>query len=142
MDNDAKPRILIVDDEQDIRDMLSRHFRFLGYDVFGTASNGIEALQILKKERVEVVISDLIMPKMNGVDLLKEIKTQYPMVHVIIITGYVTLNNLLTAMRRGADTCIFKPLDDLTELEEAVDHAVNQLKMWQNKLKTLMNMKR
>ncbi len=143
MSSDAsenKPKILIVDDEEEIRDMLSRHFRFLGYLV-DTAEDGVAALKIMRKERTEVVISDIKMPNMNGIELLDEIRRGFPMTHVIIITGYVTLENLLAAMRRGADTCIFKPFNDMTELEEAVDNAVANLRMWKQKLKTLIDMK-
>lgn len=136
----GKPRVLVVDDEEEIRGMLSRHFRFLGYDVL-TAANGKEALRLLCKNRTEVVVSDIKMPVMDGIELLKEVKTQYPMIHVVIITGHVTLDNLLAAFRRGADTCVFKPLNDLAELETAVANAVGHLKTWQRKLKELREIK-
>lgn len=140
MDNKSKASLLVVDDEVEIQQMLSRHFRFLGYDV-ETASNGREALELLAKRRTEVIISDIKMPELDGIELLKLIKEQHPMSHVIIITGYVTLDNLLAVFRRGADTCVFKPLNDLTELETAVSRAVDQLKDWQNKLKQLKTLK-
>jgi len=132
--------ILVVDDEADIREMLSRHFRFEGYEVL-EAGNGIEALSILKKKRIEVVITDINMPKMTGVELLKRLKNEYPMVQPIVITGHVTMENLLAALKHGAATCVFKPLDDMKELEDAVKRAVDHLKMWQNKLKELQSMK-
>ena len=137
---DSKPRILIVDDEENIVKALARHYKFLGYNV-SCATNAEEALSLLASERTEVVISDIKMPGMDGLDLLKEIRSQYPMTRVIMITGYVTLDNLLSAFRRGADTCIFKPLNDLTELEVAVSRAVDQLKDWQCKLKQLKSLK-
>ena len=140
MENKSKASLLVVDDEVEIQQMLSRHFRFLGYDV-ETASNGREALELLAKKRTEVIISDIKMPQLDGIELLKIVKEQHPMSHVIIITGYVTLDNLLAVFRRGADTCIFKPLNDLTELEVAVSRAVDQLKDWQSKLKQLKSLK-
>ncbi len=135
-----QPNILIVDDEDNIREMLSRHFRFLGYDV-EEAANGQEALQRMAEKRFDVVISDISMPKMTGIELLEVIKREYPMTHFIIITGYVTMENVMACMRQGADTCIFKPIEDMTELEEAVKWAVDHLKRWQEKLKTLIHMK-
>ena len=119
--------------------MLSRHFRYLGFHV-ETASDGIEALEKLAKARTEVIISDIVMPQMDGVELLRTIRQQYPMIHTIMITGYVTLENALACMRHGADTCVFKPLEDLTELEEAVEFAVGRLKRWHEKLRMLQAM--
>ncbi|MBN1911461.1 MAG: response regulator [Pirellulales bacterium] len=124
-----KGHLLIVDDEAEIREMLSRHFRMLQYDV-DVARNGLEALAVLAMKRIEVVISDIRMPEMDGVSLLREIRKQYPMVHTIMITGYVTLENALACMRNQADTCIFKPLNDLGELEEAVETAMAALDRW------------
>jgi len=135
-----KPNLLIVDDEKNIRDMLSRHFRFLGYAVT-TAADGNAALQYMAEHRFEVVISDISMPVMDGIDLLRQIKKDFPMVHCIMITGYVTMENILACMRLGADTCVFKPLEDLTELESAVSNAVAELKHWQEKMKNLLHMK-
>ena len=132
--------LLIVDDEAEIREALSRHFRYLGYEV-RTASNGQEALAILEKERVGVIISDIVMPVMNGVDLLRTVRRDYPMVRVIIITGYVTQENVLACMRHHADICVFKPWPDLTELEEAVRDAFARIENWKRKLRLLLDMK-
>jgi DNA-binding NtrC family response regulator len=132
-------RLLIVDDETEIREMLSRHFRYLGFQV-DTACDGIEAMEKLAQARTEVIISDIVMPRMDGVELLRTVRQQYPMIHTIMITGYITLDNALECMRHGADTCVFKPLEDLTELEEAVEFAVGRLKRWQDKLRMLQAM--
>lgn len=141
MTQPSKPRLLVVDDEPHIREMLTRHLRLAGYEVISDPGNGEEALDILARERVEVVITDIMMPKMNGIELLRRIKKEYPMIQVIIITGYVNLENLLAAMRHGASACIFKPIEDMTELESAVAKAVDHLAGWQQKLKMLLSMK-
>ncbi len=140
MKETGQARLLIVDDEPHIQEMLARNFKFEGYDVM-TAGNGEEALEILKKNRIEVVISDIKMPVMDGIELLKRIRKDYQMVQVIIITGYVTMTNLLDALRHGAHTCIFKPITDLQELEDAVKNCVAHLKNWQQKLLTLQSIK-
>ncbi len=132
--------ILIVDDEEEIREMLARHFTFLDYDV-ETAGNGAEAIQVLNQKRIDIVITDILMPEMNGVELLEHIQNDAPMIHTIVITGYVTLENALSCMRLGAESFIFKPLQDLTELEDAVRQAENAMKTWQRKLRELRGLR-
>ncbi len=133
-------QLLIVDDEQEIREMLSRHFRYLGYDV-EVAANGREALQKLGEKKIDILVSDIMMPEMNGVELLKQVRAEYPMLRPIMITGQVTLQNALACMRYGADSCIFKPLTDLSILEKAVQDATNKNKYWMDVLKELKGMK-
>jgi DNA-binding NtrC family response regulator len=135
-----KARILIVDDEKEIRDMLSRHYKFNGYDT-ETAGSVDDALEILNTKMIQVVVSDIMMPGKTGIDLLKSIHENFPMIRVVMITGYVTLENALACMRKGADTCIFKPLGDLEELDEAVLRSVEWNERWQEKLRSLQRMK-
>lgn len=135
-----KVKILVVDDEPGIREMLQRHFRFLGFEV-DTAENGKIALEHLERERFDVVISDIMMPEMTGPEMLRKIRGEYPMVHVIMMTGYVTMDNALACMRLGADTLIFKPLEDLEELERAVENAVVHINHWLDLLKKLQSLK-
>jgi DNA-binding NtrC family response regulator len=131
--------LLIVDDEKAIRDMLARYFSFRGYEV-NTAENGQAALEILAYTRTDVVISDIVMPKMSGVDLLRQLRSQYPMLPVIVMTGCATMENVLACMRQRACTCIFKPFDNLQELDDAVMTAMEYLENWQNILRTLKAM--
>lgn len=121
--------LLVVDDEEEIREMLSRHFRFLGYDV-ETAGNGQEALQSMSTRKTDIVISDIRMPVMDGPELCLRIRRDYPMTRVIMITGQVTLENALACLRRGADHCVFKPLQDMQELEAAVERSATTLRNW------------
>jgi two-component system response regulator PilR (NtrC family) len=133
-------RILIVDDEEEIRNSLQRKFQLQGYEV-AVAANGIDACLELERNAYQVVISDIRMPGKNGVDLLRYIKREYPMTRVIMITGYVTLDNALACMRHGADTCIFKPFKDMDELDAAVTSALAYLDHWEKKLHDLRAMK-
>lgn len=130
------PRILVVDDEQGIRDMLERHFRFLGYEVL-RAGDGCEALAILDREPVDAVLTDLVMPAMDGVALMRALRQDHPALPFAVITGYVELSHLLTAMRLGAEDCLFKPFDDLGELEKAVERMVERGRRWKRKLAQL-----
>ena len=131
--------ILVVDDEADIRELLSRHFGYLGFHI-ETASNGREALEILGAKKIDILISDIMMPEMNGVELLKVVRNDYPLVRSIMITGYVTLENALACMRFGADSCVFKPLD-LPLLEAAVREAEEKIRYWIRILHELRGMK-
>ncbi len=135
-----KASLLIVDDETQIREMLSRHFRLMGFEAH-VAGNGREAIGVLESHKIDIVISDIMMPVMDGVELLRYIRQHCPMTHTIMMTGYVTLDNALTCMRLGADTLIFKPLEDMQLLETAVSSAMDAIRHWLELLKELQAMK-
>lgn len=137
---DVNAHLLIVDDETEICDALARHFKFLGYEV-DMAGNGREALDKLAARKFDVVISDIVMPVMNGVDLLRTIRREFPMVRVVVMTGYVTQENVMACMRHSAETCIFKPWPDIQEMEDAVAQAVKRTQIWKQKLRQLLEMK-
>jgi sigma-B regulation protein RsbU (phosphoserine phosphatase) len=105
-------RILIVDDDADTRLLLSRILAGKGYDVV-TAADGLEALAVLEKERIQLVISDWLMPKMDGLELCKRIRaSSFPgYVYVIILTAKDSKGELIAAMEAGADDYIAKPFD-------------------------------
>ncbi|MCL2485653.1 MAG: response regulator [Endomicrobia bacterium] len=127
-----KGKLLIVDDEQGIRELLVSEFSKLGYSVF-FAVNGEDAILKLQAEKADLIITDMKMPKVDGVDLLKFVKEHSPESEVIIITGYATVENALEAMHRGAYDFIQKPfnIDELVQLAEKA--------MEKNELKTLVS---
>lgn len=133
--------LLIVDDESKIREGLRRHFEFKGFKVF-TAANGAEALNALNETYCPIVISDIKMPVMDGLKLLREIRGQYPITKVIMITGQVTLDNIFTCMRLGAETAIYKPFVEMDELDQAVQRSLEAVIRWQKKLSQLLKMKK
>ena len=135
-----KVSLLIVDDEEQIRQMLSRHFRLLGFDVH-LAYDGQDAIEVIEKQKIDIVISDILMPNKTGLDLLQYIKHNSQLIHVIMITGYVCLESAMNCMRRGAQTIIFKPLEDMTVLETAVSNAVEKIHHWINILQELQAQK-
>ena len=132
--------ILVVDDEEEIRMMLRRHFVFLGYHVI-TAENGEDALMKLADSKVDVVISDIMMPKMDGTELIQKIRADYPIMRVIMMTGYVSMSNLLVCLQNQADTVVFKPFKNMGEMEQAVERALEHLNHWKRKLLELQSMK-
>ncbi len=107
-------QILIADDDISMRTALSESLESCGYEVV-TAENGIDALQKFQEGRFEVVITDMRMPKMSGMDVLRGIKKISPETPVILITAYGTVNTAVEAMKEGAAEFIMKPfsLDDL-----------------------------
>ncbi len=132
--------ILIVDDEMEIRSMISRYFRFKSF-LTDEAENGAAALEKMKGQIYQVVISDIRMPVMDGISFLKTARRDNPMTHFIMITGYVTQDNILSCIRYGADNCIFKPIQDMQELDDSVNTALLQIGNWNSKLKTLLALK-
>ena len=136
----SKGNLLIVDDEAEIREMLGRHFEFDEYTVFH-AEDGKAALEVLSTVKIDVVISDIVMPRMTGVELLEVINKEYPMTRCIMMTGYVTQSHLLKCMQFHAETVIFKPIEDLAEMEEAVADSLASLQLWKDKLKVLQGLK-
>ena len=119
-------RILIVDDEKDFREFIASTLKEMGLDVLEAAS-GSEALDVLSKESVTAVLADLVMPQMSGLELLRNIRKRWPLVKVVILSGYGTVQNAVEAMKLGAFSFILKPLDvdDLMEeIENIVHHDV------------------
>lgn len=100
--------ILIVDDEPVMQSLLEKILAREGYKTF-IAGDGVAALEILDKESVSLVLSDIKMPGMNGFELLKEIKTKYPSTGVIIMTAYGDTFTVKDALLLGADEYITKP---------------------------------
>ena len=133
-------RILIVDDSQDICFLISNHFKLRGFAV-ETAQSGHEAMKLIEREHFEIVVCDIIMPGMKGTELLQKVKKQYPATHIIMITGYVSLEHLLACMRFGADTCIFKPMDNFSEIDTAVEMALGSMRRWEEKIVALKGLK-
>lgn len=113
-----KDQILVVDDECSMRLALSEALRRVGYGI-DMAEDGFEALQKFRKGGFQLVISDVKMPKMSGLDVLKEIKRMSPHTPVIMVTGYGTIENAVEAMKEGAADYILKPFS-YEDLESAV----------------------
>jgi len=108
VENSASKNVLLVDDHKPFRDSLAKILEGEGFRVF-PANDGEEALDILRHEFIQLVLTDLKMPKMDGVELLKVAKTIRPEVEVILITGYGTVDTAVTAMKEGAYDYIQKP---------------------------------
>lgn len=105
----AKPRILVIDDEQIARDNLEYILNKEGYDVVPVES-GIHGLKKLATQEFDLVLTDLKMKQIDGMEVLTRTKEMYPDTEVIIITAYATVNTAIEAMRKGAYYYLPKPL--------------------------------
>ncbi|RLD14597.1 sigma-54-dependent Fis family transcriptional regulator [candidate division KSB1 bacterium] len=105
-----KTRILVVDDERSIRDSLKMVLQEEGYPA-QSACDGKEALHLLHQENFDILITDLKMPEMDGLELTKQCLQAYPKIAVIIITAYGSLDSAIKALRLGAHDYILKPFD-------------------------------
>jgi DNA-binding NtrC family response regulator len=105
----AAPTLLVVDDERSNAESLERIFAREGFRVF-TASRGREALDVCRQHRVHVVLTDLMMPHMNGIDLIKALQTVAPDAETVVMTAYGTIETAVEAMREGAYDFVEKPL--------------------------------
>jgi len=104
----ASERIMIVDDEESIREWLSIALKKEGYET-NSAENGREALKLFKQDRYDAIITDIKMPKLDGLGLLKEIKTIDPAANVIMTTAFGSMESAIQALRGGASDYITKP---------------------------------
>jgi DNA-binding NtrC family response regulator len=108
-------KILVVDDEAPIRDMIKKGLSQMGGYNVEVAKNGLEAIEKIEKDVFDLVLTDLKMPEMDGLELLKTIKGIRPEVMVILMTAYGSIETAVEAMRLGANDYITKPVD-LNEL--------------------------
>ena len=105
-----KPKILVVDDEQSIREFLEIMLRKEQYDV-STAEDGEKAQEVLKKKNFDLIISDLQMPKVSGIELLKHVKNNYPDTVFMMITAFGSTESAVEAMKLGAYDYLTKPFN-------------------------------
>src|SRR6266550_2454983 len=119
-------RILVIDDEAGFRQMMTEWLRKQGYDA-RDVSDGPELLDLLQKNHYDVVILDLIMPKVNGLTLTSEIRRLCPQTRVIVVSGAVDVRVAVEAARAGAETCLEKPVEfpilrsELSRLQQMTD---------------------
>jgi len=123
--------ILVVDDEEDIRDVLEIALKDIGYTVY-LAENGEKALEIFKSERPDIVITDIKMPVMDGIELLKRIKQENLETEVLMITGHGDMDLTISSLKNEAMDFITKPVNvDILEIavEKALEKIVSRQKL-------------
>jgi two-component system response regulator HydG len=120
-------KILIVDDETITLKNLVHVMEKEGYEVVGVSS-GPKALKILEEQEFDIVLADLKMKKVDGIDILKRCKELYPDTEVIMITGYATVEAVVSAIKNGAFYCITKPFK-LDEIRKVAKEAIEKVRL-------------
>ena len=109
-------RVLLVDDEQEFVETLAQRLEVRDFDV-ATSLSGADALALLEEREVDLVVLDLQMPGVDGLEVLRQIKQRKPLIEVIMLTGHATVETAIDGMKLGAFDFLLKP----TETEELVE---------------------
>ncbi len=105
-----KTRVLVVDDEEQFAQALSERLRIREYEV-ATCLSGEDALKRVKDYNIDVVILDVLMPGMDGIEVLREIKKMKPLTEVILLTGHATVETAIDGLKLGAMDYVMKPCE-------------------------------
>jgi len=133
-------RILVVDDDEAIREFL-KNFLIKSDHIVFEGSDGMEALEIIKRESIHLVLTDLKMPEMDGMELLKRIKNKYPEIVVVIFTGHGDVTSAVEAMKNGAQDYLQKPIN-LEELMILIDKIGEYISMRSENIKLTKKFKK
>lgn len=130
----TKANVLIVDDEVSFLNVLKKRLTKRGFNV-ETAVCGIDALDLIveKSDQVEVVILDVKMPGMDGIETLREIKRKFPMIEVIMLTGHATVGSAIEGMKLGAFDYLMKPAD-FDQFPEKILEAIEKRRVQEKKI--------
>jgi two-component system NtrC family response regulator len=126
-----KDKLLIIDDEERLRNLLARILQLEGYEVL-VASTGKEGMKKLQQESIPVVISDVKLPDINGIELTNQIKTHWPATEIIVLTAFGTINDGVKAIKSGAFDYITKGDDNekiIPLVSKAMDKALLQYRV-------------
>ena len=134
-------KVLLVDDEEEVMDMIERRISWpeLGFEVVGKAQNGIKALEISEKLQPDVVITDIKMPYMDGLELARNLKQDNPCVRILILTGFDEFEYAKKAIQYGVSEYLLKPVTamELTGVIEKMKKKVDQRREEKQKIERL-----
>jgi response regulator RpfG family c-di-GMP phosphodiesterase len=128
MEVNQKKKILFVDDEESILEIASEYFKHKGYQVI-TAKNGLEALNILGKEKIDCCFTDINMPEMDGLALAEHIRTADNTIPVVVMTGYPSLENTIKTLKNGVVDFLIKPVN-LNQMELCVRRVLRERQLF------------
>lgn len=119
-----EPSILVVDDELLIRDLLYDFFTGQGWDI-AVAESGQKALNIMRQKKVDLVLTDIKMPEMDGMDLTVKLRQEYPEVPVVVMTGYPSVESAIQALRQRVADYVTKPFN-INELYKSIEQHLEE----------------
>jgi len=126
-------RLLIVDDNPSVLRTLAFFLHLAGYSV-RTCTDSREALRLAESRQYHIVIADVTMPGLDGVELLRRIKAFGPFIQVIMISAFASVARCVECLELGANDFVQKPLGDLNTLREVIDNSVRKLERWHDLL--------
>ena len=130
----AVPIVLLVDDEETFVETMAKRLENRNLETL-TAFSGTEALETLQThQNLDVIVLDVKMPGMDGLETLKEIKNRFPLIEVIMLTGYATIESGIKGMKLGAYDFLMKPCD-IEELVSKVNDAAKKKRTHEDKIK-------
>jgi DNA-binding NtrC family response regulator len=128
-----KMKMMLVDDEERFLSTTKKLLGKKGYDVV-TATSGAEALEKIRVQNIHVVILDVKMPGMDGITTLKEIKRQFPLIEVIMLTGHATIESAVDGLKSGAIDYLTKPAD-INEIIQKAEQAFEKRQDLEEKIR-------
>jgi len=126
-------KVLLVDDEADFLDTLVKRMKKREVSAFG-ASSGEEALHYLDQHEVDVVVLDVRMPGMDGIETLRQMKRKYPLMEVIMLTGHASMEAAIEGMEIGAFDYLMKPID-IDDLMYKIEDAYKKKSIQETKIR-------
>ncbi len=133
--HDMKLKTLICDDDPMVLTLLQQYLKDAGDLEIRTFQNPLQALEVIKHEKVHLLILDIVMPEMDGINLLKEAKKADPLTHVVMMTSDSTLGRVIDSLGSGALDFVMKPFTRRDEVMEVVNGSIARWKRWNNVLK-------
>jgi len=131
--------ILIVDDEPDIVEALVNYLDDYKVDF---AYDADSALKKVASGKFKIVLADIVMPGLDGIELLRRIKDINPGIQVIMMTGQTTLMRASESMQDGALRYLLKPFDDISEVDKAIDEAIKKIEGWKDTFRKAIRAKK
>jgi len=126
-------KVLIVDEEEEILCTLKKLLEQETYAVETTRS-AINAFEKVKSDKYHIVLIDIDMPEMNGIELLKEIKSYDALTQVIMMAGHSTMEKILSSLEYGANDYIMKPFKSVEHVIQVIDYSVQKLERWRESI--------
>jgi DNA-binding NtrC family response regulator len=130
-----KLNTVIVDDDEMVLKLLSQYLKDRETLNIQTVTTPKEALDILNKEKVHILILDIVMPEKDGITLLEEAKKVDPLTHVIMMTADSTLGRVIESLGYGAMDFVMKPFESPDDITEVVDVSIQRWERWNKVLK-------